>query len=171
MDVMDIKGMKFRKVIFGETRVVLTSDHYGAELAEPVYGSEYECVGTIVGESDELDTPVAVNWDNGEGNLYKLEDLRAVAKTDTSNPNSSFRKKKADDIKKKRQEHQQKSKQKLMKAVEGFKPSELSTLNAGVKKGTEVHKAYSEHIKKSKYLIDPSEFDKLNQHSEDEYDR
>jgi hypothetical protein len=171
MEVMTLKRAVFEKVIFGKTRVVLTSEHYGVERGEPVYGSEHECMGTIVAESDEPDTPVVVNWDNGEGNYYKLEDLRAVVKTDDSNPNSSFRRKKSEDIKKKRQEHQRRSKQNLTKAIKSikdFKPSKLSN----AEKGTEVHKAYSDYVKKTRYdkptQADLSEFDR---HSEDEHDR
>ena len=79
----------------GETRVVLISGRYNPEPAEPVWGSKYECIGTITELLDEVDNyDVRVKWDNGKTNIYEIKDLRAYSSEDTSNPNTTFRLKK-----------------------------------------------------------------------------
>lgn len=83
------------KVFVDETRVVLVGDHYKPEPAEPVWGSQHECVGTVISfcsPSSEYD--VEIKWDNGEGNPYKLEDLRAQPALNKNDPNYTFKTKK-----------------------------------------------------------------------------
>jgi len=81
----------------GETRVVLLGKRYTPEPVEPVWGSKYECIGTITELLDEVDNyDVRVKWDNGKTNIYEIKDLRAYSSEDTSNPKHNFQVKEKD---------------------------------------------------------------------------
>lgn len=153
MQIKDLKGGKISKVVFGETRVVLTSRSYDPEDAEPVYGSDYECVGTVITQSDTEDVQLVVDWDNGESNTYYYDDLSVVGVIDNSNPNRSFRRKKAEDRKKERQR----------RSTPNFK-------GLSFKEAKTMHKDHMKTVKqKASTIFDRME--KLDQHDRDEYDR
>lgn len=85
--------IEVKQVFVGETRVVLITDRFNPEPAEPVRGSKYECTGTIIEilpRGDEYD--VQVEWDNGHVNPYIINHLRAVYSLDVKNPNHAFKK-------------------------------------------------------------------------------
>ena len=89
------EGDSFEEVIPHENRVILIGNNYNPCPEEPVWGSEYECVGTIHGFwKEESEYDVEVFWDNGHSNPYKIEDLSCPPVLDKTNPNYTFRLKK-----------------------------------------------------------------------------
>lgn len=72
-------------------RVYYTSGIHGQSRNNPLFGSEYECQGTI---SHAGDIYVQVSWDNGTHNSYSAIDL-TPAEGGKQNPNLLFRLKKS----------------------------------------------------------------------------
>ena len=92
MDIWSLNGKTYGKVVLYETQVVLVGDRYKPEPSEPVHGSKYACIGTIIEmyrESSDYD--VHVKWDNGEDNSYLIKDLRIVTDVMVNNPNFAYR--------------------------------------------------------------------------------
>ena len=61
-------------------RVIYISGNYESEENNPLVDTEYFCKGTInnYDEDRNLICPYRVNWDNGNANSYKEEDLQLV---------------------------------------------------------------------------------------------
>jgi hypothetical protein len=92
MDILTLDKEKPIPVITGKTRVVLVGKGYSPEPAEPVHGSLYACVGTIMhftGTGSGYD--VRVEWDNDRSNAYYLRDLRMIEELPETNPNKSYK--------------------------------------------------------------------------------
>lgn len=99
MQIKTLNGSGQKTPEVHKSRVVLMSRNYEAEPADPLYGSKYECAGTVIHVEDKNDRHIRVAWDNGEENTYIEEDLRWVGDKkgplSPSNPNISFLKHKA----------------------------------------------------------------------------
>lgn len=77
-------------------RIVLTTDRHGTSEKNPVWGSIYECHGTIkrVSVNSRVGFPINVQWDNGSSNIYDHPDLAMLGlkQTEADNPNTTFKK-------------------------------------------------------------------------------
>jgi hypothetical protein len=87
------KNTSIEIAIPGKTRVILIGKDYSVMTADPVWGSSYQCVGTVkriakVG----TDFPIIVKWDNGASSAYRAVDLQIYyGKEMKSNPNLDFK--------------------------------------------------------------------------------
>ena len=73
-------------------RVWYTSGKHKAGKSDPLKGTKYECVGTIIFIHTDMspadDYPINVQWDNHRTNAYKEEDLtHATGKDALNDPN------------------------------------------------------------------------------------
>lgn len=68
-------------------RVYYTSGIHGQSKNNPLFGSEYECDGTII-SIDHDGGYVQVEWDNGTHNSYSTHDLTPIL--ENLNPNMAF---------------------------------------------------------------------------------
>jgi hypothetical protein len=92
MKIDPLIGSIIQEVIPGETRVFLVGTRYKPEASEPVWGSAYECPGTVMEMCDvKSDYDVQVEWDNDHTNAYQIEDLRALRPRRSNNPNYHFK--------------------------------------------------------------------------------
>ena len=81
-----------KEFVIGETRVILTCKDYSACRADPVWSSEYACVGIITKLTGDRKIPFTVKWDNGGYNVYRGSDLLIhLEQKATPNPNMSFK--------------------------------------------------------------------------------
>ena len=76
-------------------RVIYISGRHGKGPNNPLFGTKYECQGTVVMEDKGHGFPVQVRWDNGKTNSYSASDLERVGGGGT-NPNMAFRLKKCE---------------------------------------------------------------------------
>ena len=63
------------------SRVILITDVHGTSSNNPVQGSEYACEGIVTQINNPKkvnDFNVAVDWDNGNSNVYAEENLEVV---------------------------------------------------------------------------------------------
>ncbi len=93
------KSVFDEKVVLGKTRVILINDEYGVRTPDPVWGSSYQCVGTVERVSKVgTDFPIIVGWDNGSSSAYRTTDLHIYSAYGTektkSNPNFTFKREK-----------------------------------------------------------------------------
>jgi hypothetical protein len=75
-------------------RVVLTTGRHGKSNKNPVWGSKYQCVGTLSNFKKSAFAslfPLRVNWDNGLTNAYDHPDLALSTTVDNDNPNFTFK--------------------------------------------------------------------------------
>ena len=72
-------------------RVKLTTKKYSKMRANPVWGDQYQCAGTVIGKINYKVVPLRVGWDNGCSNVYNHEDLSLAGEDDCDNPNFTFR--------------------------------------------------------------------------------
>jgi hypothetical protein len=87
---------------FDYTVVVLTAVDYDSGEDDPVEGTEFECNGIAIGLNDHEEHIIRVDWDNGQSNDYRPEDLRIVGLRNTkamsaNNPNRTFKIKRRED--------------------------------------------------------------------------
>lgn len=64
-------------------RVVLTTERHGISRANPVYGTNYFCEGTVYYASNVI---TKVKWDSGSRNVYSAKDLQVVGR-----PSSAYK--------------------------------------------------------------------------------
>ncbi len=76
-------------------RVVLITGRHGQSYKNPVWGSRYQCVGTVASSQSKFTSlfPLRVDWDNGRTNAYDHPDLSLSTTIDNDNPNFTFKKK------------------------------------------------------------------------------
>lgn len=79
-----------KKVLQIGDRVYYVSDVHGQSLPNPLKGSRYECVGTIVPSKNLCSYPARVRWDNGSENSYNFNDLELESRPNPD-PNAVFR--------------------------------------------------------------------------------
>ncbi len=74
-------------------RVILTTKKHGKSNKNPVWGSKYQCVGTVTSSQSKFTTlfPLRVDWDNGLSNAYDHPDLAISTAVGNSNPNFTFK--------------------------------------------------------------------------------
>lgn len=74
-------------------RVILITGKHGKANKNPVWGSKYQCVGTVASSQQKFATlfPLRVDWDNGLSNAYDHPDLAISTAVDNNNPNFTFK--------------------------------------------------------------------------------
>lgn len=74
-------------------RVTLTAERHGQSYKNPVWGSRYQCVGTVASSKSSFASlfPLRVNWDNGRSNAYDHPDLALSTTIGNDNPNFTFK--------------------------------------------------------------------------------
>ncbi len=74
-------------------RVYYVSNFHGQAPNNPLRGSTYECIGTIIRFTpDGHGYPLKIKWDNGQSNTYRVEDIEhAEDSTYAVNPNAMFK--------------------------------------------------------------------------------
>ena len=74
-------------------RVILTTRKHGKSNKNPVWGSRYQCVGTVASTMSKFATlfPLRVDWDNGLSNAYDYPDLALSTTVGNDNPNFTFK--------------------------------------------------------------------------------
>jgi hypothetical protein len=86
------KNTSIEIAIPGKTRVILIGKDYSVMTADPVWGSSYQCVGTVEKITRSTGFPIIVKWDNGACSAYKAVDLQIYyGKEMKSNPNLDFK--------------------------------------------------------------------------------
>ena len=70
-------------------RVIYTSGRHGKSSSNPLFGTKFECEGTVIMEDKGHGFPVQVRWDNGKTNSYSATDFERVDGSCT-NPNMAF---------------------------------------------------------------------------------
>ncbi len=89
--IKDKAGVE-QKVEYHKTRVILTVDKYGKGSSDPVWGTGWACVGTVVGISKDSEDPIRVDWDNNRTNIYNPECLQIYSDKEMKpNPNFTFK--------------------------------------------------------------------------------
>ncbi len=75
------------------SRVKLYNKNYGPQESNPVFGSKYECAGTVFQLGGDKAYPISVIWDNGHKNSYREGDLILLNHSEITNlgPNEAFR--------------------------------------------------------------------------------
>jgi len=64
--------------VINESRVKLYGGNYQPATTNPVVGSKYECVGTVISLDNNSHHPIRVRWDNGNHNDYRQRELIVV---------------------------------------------------------------------------------------------
>lgn len=101
---LDVYGEDFglpKRIVPGETRVVLLGGFYTSVGSNPAWGSDCACVGTFIRFDVDSRLPFRVLWDNGATNSYRNIELRIYgeprSKLKENNPNRTFKKKKGEE--------------------------------------------------------------------------
>ncbi len=80
--------------------MVLVSNRHGQGNSDPVRGSRFQCVGTVVSRSLDSDGPLRVKWDNDHENIYRSKDLLIYSdKEMRENPNFTFKRQRKAEVK------------------------------------------------------------------------
>lgn len=75
-------------------RVYYVSERHSIHQANPLKGSEYECIGTITNINILSVNTISVSWDNGHGNIYSEIDLELAEESlCNTDPNKLFKRK------------------------------------------------------------------------------
>lgn len=87
------KNTSIEKTVPGKTRVILINKEYGVKKSEPVWGSKYQCAGTVERISKvKTSFPIIIEWDNGSQSAYRTIDLQIYSNEEMkSNPNFTFK--------------------------------------------------------------------------------
>ena len=78
-------------VKLGKTRVILITRRYGVEVFNPVWGTGYADVGTVM-RASKRSGHISIDWDNcSMSMLYNSEDLQIYKEMPSDNPNRTFK--------------------------------------------------------------------------------
>lgn len=78
-------------VKLGKTRVILITRRYGVEKFNPVWGTKYSDIGTVIRVS-KVAGNISVDWDNCSMTmLYNYKDLQIYKEMPSDNPNMAFK--------------------------------------------------------------------------------
>lgn len=81
-----------------DLEVVLLPAHYIPTRSYPVWGSEYSCIGTIVGIQRDAGLPgkrkvtlVRIDWSSGADGLYSYDTVALASNANTNDPNIGYK--------------------------------------------------------------------------------